>query len=117
LTFLLRRYVVEAWEHPTEDVEARPLAPAVGLTRALGHTGTFQGERDETGNDVAHHQQLEEFHAPRILLSGHAASSLPTSREPGTDRVLAKSAADDHERDAPAFLHWDASERTCRSRS
>jgi hypothetical protein len=66
LTFLMRRHVVEAWDHPAEDVEAGPLAPAVGFTRALGHTSTFQGEPNETGNDVAHHQQLEESHAPRI---------------------------------------------------
>lgn len=62
--------MVEAWEHPAKDVEARPLAPAVGLARALGHTSTFQGEPDETGNDIAHHQRLEEFHAPRIPLIG-----------------------------------------------
>jgi hypothetical protein len=64
------REVVETWEDPAEDIEARPLAPAVGFTRALGHTSTFQGEPDETGHDIAHYQQLEEFHGSRIPLVG-----------------------------------------------
>lgn len=56
---------MEAWEDPAEHIEAWPFAPAVGLTRALGHPSPFQGEPDETGNDVAHHQQLEQLHAPK----------------------------------------------------
>jgi len=44
---------------PPEHLETRSLAPAVGFTAAGVEAGALQGQADETGEDVAGHDELD----------------------------------------------------------
>ena len=73
---------MEAREDPSEHIEAGPPAPAVGLAPTFIHSGAFEAEGDETGQNITNGHQFEgSLHGDSALMGCIRSSASRSSSE------------------------------------